>query len=101
MKSALKKFLRENHITQSELSAGMKLGQSQISDMINGKRRPDRLYDYLNDKYGTDFSDSPEPVADVHRVENQEIRPYHTNSNGIRFYEQQDGQLSMQVPLVK
>ena len=94
LKRALKKFLREKKITQVELSEKMQIQQSIISDMINGKRNPERLVDYLANNYG--FVQD----ADVHLVQEQEKRPYTTNSNGIRFYEQEDGSLLMEVPKV-
>lgn len=94
LKRALKKFLREKKITQVELSEKMQIQQSIISDMINGKRNPERLVDYLANNYG--FVQD----ADVRIVEEQEKRPYTTNSHGVKFYEQEDGSLLMEVPKV-
>lgn len=95
LRKALKRFLREKKITQIELSGKMGKQQSVISDMINGKRNPESLVDYLTEHYGF-IADS-----DVHSIEEKSARPYTTNSNGVRFFEQEDGRLLMQVPIVK
>lgn len=93
--AALGRFLKENKIKQVDLQREMGIRQSIISDMLNGKRNADRLVQYLGEKYGF------RPTHDVSMVVNQETRPYTTNSNGVRFYEQQDGKLMMQVPVVE
>ena len=95
LKKALKRFLREKKITQVKLSEEMRLQQSVISDMINGKRNPERLVLFLYHFYGFEYGN------DVSPVEEQEKRHYMTNTNGVRFYEQEDGKLLMQVPIVK
>jgi hypothetical protein len=40
-------------------------------------------------------------INDVSPVIEQEVRPYTTNGHGVRFYEQQDGQILMQTPIVQ
>ena len=84
----------------------MGIKEGNLSDMINGKngRKIVRLIAHLNDKYNGKFDipdeEKENEVSDVHLVEEQDKRPYTTNSNGIKFYEQEDGSLLMEVPKV-
>lgn len=97
-RSALKRFLtdlkRNSGVTQKKMADDLGLQQGVVSEMINGKRNADRLINYLAENYGY------EEESDVHLVREQEKRPYTTNSNGIRFYEQEDGSLLMEVQKV-
>lgn len=92
----IKRFMREKGITQKQLAEEMQLHQGLISEMISGKRKADRLVKFLSDHYLYKIASD-----DVHPVEEHETRHYTTNSNGVRFYEQDDGKLLMQVPVVK
>ena len=96
LRAALKRFMRENKITQVDLSTAMKLQQSVISEMVNGKRKAERLVDFLHENYG--FNHSNDVVLAVDE-ETQEKKLYTENSNGIRFYEREDGQMLLEAPL--
>ena len=97
--SALKKFLtelkRQKGVTQKKIADDLGLQQGVVSEMINGKRNADRLVAYLMMTYGY------KAQQEVHLVEEQEKKHYTTNSNGIKFYEQEDASLLMEVPKVK
>lgn len=97
--NALKKFMKEHKIKQTDLAGAMRVQQSIISDMLNGKRRIDRLVEYINTTYGTNF-EMPVEGSNVVLVEAQEKKHFLTNSNGIKFFEQEDGSLLMEVPKV-
>ena len=94
-RSALKLFLRnlkhQQGVTQKKLADDLGLQQGVVSEMISGKRNADRLIDYLTQNYGY------VEESDVHLVEEQERSHFTTNSNGIKFYEQEDGSLLMEV----
>ena len=92
----IKRFMRENGITQKALAEEMQLHQGLISEMISGKRKMDRLLEYLRENYGYVMADD-----EVRLVEEHDVKHYTTNSNGVRFYEQDDGKMLMQVPVVK
>lgn len=98
-RSALKNFLKElkhqRGVTQKRLADELGLQQGVVSEMINGKRNDERLISHLMMTYGY-----TEKKSDVKPVVEQEKRHYTTNSNGVKFYEQEDGTLLMEVPKI-
>ena len=64
----LKRFIKENGIKQVELSERMGVKQSQISDMINGKRDPGRLLMFLNKNYGATFEAEATESTSPHNI---------------------------------
>lgn len=98
-RSALKNFLRnlkhQKGVTQKRLADELGLQQGVVSEMINGKRNDERLISHLMMTYGY-----TEEKSDVKPVVEQEKRHYTTNSNGVKFYEQEDGTLLMEVPKI-
>lgn len=103
-KREVKSFFRSRNLTQDKIAAEMNIDSGNLSKMINGKgRKVDPFVEYIKNTYGKDLG-MPDDVAvknDANIVDVQTARPYTTNSNGVRFYERQDGQLMMQVPVVQ
>ena len=99
LENAIRKFMREQKIKQTDLAEAIGVQQSIISDMLNGKRRVDRIIEYLNTTYGTSL-ELPSEDSNVVPVEEQEKRLYVTNTHGVKFFEQEDGSLLMEVPKV-
>lgn len=97
----LKAFIKSNKIKQVDLANAINVRQSVISDMLNGKRKTDRLINYINTAYKMNFK-TIIPINDVHLVQDNQTdeQPYMTNSNGIRFFGRPDNKLIMEVPKV-
>ena len=103
LKRELKGFMRNEGLTQQELARMMGIQQSVLSEMINGKRKANRLVGFVNERYnvGLEIPDEDRDERDVMPVNDaQEQKPYTENNNGIKFFEREDGQLLMEVPLV-
>lgn len=106
---ALKKIVdevkKERNLNQKELALEMGISPSVLSETLNGKRgrRPKKILSLLHDKLGVEIPNEEKEISDVHPVDDfkeQEAIPYTENSNGIKFYEREDGQILLEAPLV-
>ena len=95
LKNFLKKLKHQRGVTQKRLADELGLQQGVVSEMINGKRNDERLISHLMMSY-----EYTEEKSDVKPVVEQEKRHYTTNSNGVKFYEQENGTLLMEVPKI-
>lgn len=103
LKNIVEQIMKERNIKQKDVATLIGITPSVLSETLHGKRKPDKVIGLLNEVFGVNYDTSKEVNSDVHLSEDKDDQDkslYTENSHGIKFFEREDGQMLMEIPLL-